>query len=163
MKPVGSMFTEGKLIPKLIPLSWTTEREIKQPHMATAERARITRHRGRRCMKHTNLIHVDDGPGFTGGDHLFVQRLIETRAHQIWQSRGSPERDGLADWLRAEHEVITQFCLVRAQRFSLRAVSGLWRSGGKRQTSLTSAPAANPGHKRAKVFKRESQAKTSRQ
>jgi len=60
---------------------------------------------------------------FSARDHLFVQNQIERRAHTIWMERGCPDGDALTDWVRAEHEVIANFCEECAFEVPIRAGS----------------------------------------
>lgn len=60
---------------------------------------------------------------FSARDHLFVQGQIERRAHTIWIERGCPEGDSLNDWLRAEREVIVNFCKDCAYDLPIHAAS----------------------------------------
>ena len=62
----------------------------------------------------------------TAADHLWIQQQIERRAHQLWHARGGPASDGLRDWLRAESEVLAQFCLERMHRHNPNAPM-VWR------------------------------------
>lgn len=58
---------------------------------------------------------------FTAEDHMWAQEQIERRAYRLRQARGCPERDALSDWIRAEREVLAQFCLACEQRLSVRS------------------------------------------
>jgi hypothetical protein len=52
---------------------------------------------------------------FTIEDHLRVQAQIEKRAHQLWRESAIGQNDPLTNWLRAEGEVLREFCLARRQ------------------------------------------------
>ncbi len=61
--------------------------------------------------------------GFAAKDHLWVQQQIDRRAYLLWLAGGCLDGKGLNDWLRAEREVLVEFCLAREQRFSVRSNS----------------------------------------
>jgi len=50
---------------------------------------------------------------FTIEDHLRVQAQIEKRAYQLWRENARRQNDPLTNWLRAEGEVLREFCLAR--------------------------------------------------
>jgi len=52
---------------------------------------------------------------FSIADHLWVQRNIEMRAYSLWQQEGG-RSEALECWVRAEHDVIDEFCSTYAQR-----------------------------------------------
>ncbi|MBI3415355.1 MAG: DUF2934 domain-containing protein [Verrucomicrobia bacterium] len=49
---------------------------------------------------------------FTAEQHRWVQEEIERRAHKFWLAGGSRQGIALSDWLRAEREVLEQFCVA---------------------------------------------------
>ncbi len=70
--------------------------------------------RGRRCRFSGG---TPEGGGdrhpFTVEEHLRVQAQIEKRAHEFWQEGGCRQEAPLSDWLRAESEVLREFCMAR--------------------------------------------------
>ena len=66
---------------------------------------------------------ADVRTGFSAKDHLGIQPQIDRRACSLWLAVGLLGGNGPNDWLRAEREVLTEFCLVREKRFSVRSVS----------------------------------------
>jgi hypothetical protein len=58
----------------------------------------------------------DAAAEFSIADHLSAQRDIETRAYSIWQKERN-RASALECWLRAERDVIDEFCAAYAQRF----------------------------------------------
>ena len=50
---------------------------------------------------------------FTIEEHLRVQTAIGLRAYELWQGAGIRQNDPLSDWLRAEGEVLKEFCRAR--------------------------------------------------
>ncbi len=61
--------------------------------------------------------------GFTATDYLWPQQQTGRRAFLIWLTGGCLDGNGLNDWLRAEREVLTEFCLAREERSSARTTS----------------------------------------
>jgi hypothetical protein len=41
---------------------------------------------------------------------LIAQQMIERRAYELWKASGGGRNDPMADWLRAENEVLIEFC-----------------------------------------------------
>lgn len=66
---------------------------------------------------------ADVRTGFTAKDHLWIQPQIDRSACSLWLAAGFLGGNGPNDWLRAEREVLTEFCLVREKRFSVRSAS----------------------------------------
>ena len=84
---------------------------------------------------------LPDSDAFTVEDHLSVQHEIERRARAFWRARGCGPDGALGDWLRAEREVVTEFCLAYGRQFARPAVS---RPGPKTGTSANPVTAAVP-------------------
>jgi hypothetical protein len=53
---------------------------------------------------------------FSAEEHLAIQRQIERRAYELSQARESRPGAELDDWLRAENEVIAEFCHARQKQ-----------------------------------------------
>ncbi len=47
---------------------------------------------------------------FTAADHLWVQKAIENRAYEIWLADNHNPCHRLDHWLRAEAQVVADFC-----------------------------------------------------
>jgi hypothetical protein len=60
---------------------------------------------------------------FTAEDHLRVQQQIERRPYGLWVAEGCPEGSSLRNWLRAEREVLTQFCAAYDRHIPTRCTS----------------------------------------
>ena len=61
--------------------------------------------------------------GFAVEDHLHVQEQIEKRAFALWEAGGCRPRGDLGNWLRAEREILTRFCLAYVRRAPVRSAS----------------------------------------
>lgn len=57
-------------------------------------------------------------------EHLRVQREIEGHAYRFWLAAGRGQQGALADWLKAEEEVLSEFVKKRMQFQEQRPASG---------------------------------------
>ena len=48
-------------------------------------------------------------PALTVEEHLWLHRMMERRAHELWLEGGGRRRSALENWLRAEREVWGEF------------------------------------------------------
>jgi hypothetical protein len=62
--------------------------------------------------------HLPPAAILAAGQHLRAQTNIEQRAHQLWFARGYGAGDALADWIRAECEVVQNLCQALLSRSS---------------------------------------------
>ena len=53
------------------------------------------------------------GAEFNAWDHLAVERLIQSCAHELWIRKGAPAGRAFEDWVEAERVVIADFCRLR--------------------------------------------------
>lgn len=69
---------------------------------------------GRQCRESVGRPEGGGGrPPFTVEEHLRVQTQIERRAYELWRQGGGGQQAPLSDWLRAEGEVLREFCRAR--------------------------------------------------
>jgi len=71
-------------------------------------------------------------PVFTAEEHLQAQRAIEERARAFWLADGRETGRALQHWLRAEAEVLAEFCAARTTPSSPVPVPRNAKSGGRR-------------------------------
>ena len=72
-------------------------------------------------MKKLSGQYSDNRNGFSAAEHLLVQQEIEHRANSLWRRAGCAHGTALSDWVKAEREIVRQFCDRYRARVSSRS------------------------------------------
>ena len=64
-------------------------------------------------MKIANQRRTNVAVSLTADEHLWLQKQIEKRAHELWRTGGRRPNATLNDWLQAEREIAEEFFRTR--------------------------------------------------
>ena len=110
-------------------------------------------------MKGRNQRRMNSAMSFRANEHLWVQKEIEKRAHELWQAGGFPPMASLDYWLQAEREMLEKLLPTLFERGKSRSFRNnasqfteeRFGAAGKRPGSLKLTSPTTPKPKKERL------------